>query len=133
MRFDKQTLRGTCKRGLGERLKKTSVAAGYFRTVANHLQAVRGIEQCRAVCLAQDRERTHVDDQVAVAEGRSAFDEPNLFCAEVLQFFDHKLHVERRKKLPLFHADGAVGFSGGLQQIRLSAQKRWNLQHIADG
>ena len=95
--------------------RKTSVTAGHLRTVANHLQAVRGIEERRAICLAQDRKRTHVDDQVAVAEGRSAFDKPDLFCAEVLQFFNHELHVERRKKLPFLNADGAVGFGGGFQ------------------
>ena len=80
--------------------------------------------------LAQPIERTHVGDEVVIAETSAALGETELLIAKRNQFLGDISHIPRREKLTFLDVDSAPRFRSGAQQIGLPAKKRRNLQHI---
>src|SRR5438876_11985862 len=78
-----------------------------------------------------DGEGAHIHDKVLIAKGRAALRENDLFVAGAGNFLRHVAHLPRRDKLRLLHIDDTAGLAGGEEQIRLSRQKRGDLQHVA--
>lgn len=81
---------------------------------------------------AQNRKRTHIDNQVVVSEADPPLRQRNASAAALPDFFHSMAHIGGCDELTLLDVDGPVVFSGGLgscnQKIGLSAEERWNLQ-----
>jgi hypothetical protein len=75
------------------------------------LHRMRRIENHRRK-LAHDRQRTHIDDEIVVAETRSALREKNLRVARIAAFLDRVPHIPRRDKLAFLNVDRAPAQRG---------------------
>ena len=75
-------------------------------------------------------ERTHVGNEVVIAETSAALRETEFLIAKRGQLLRDIAHVPRRKKLTFFYIDRATRFRSCVSQIGLAAKKSRNLQHI---
>ena len=80
---------------------------------------------------AHDGQRAHVDDEIVIAEAGAAFGEEDAAVAGEGDLCNGVLHVLGRDELTLLHVDGATGFSGGDEQVGLTAEEGGNLEDIA--
>jgi hypothetical protein len=93
---------------------------------------VSNIENHRHAKLSHDGERTHVNDQIIVAEACAPLGQQKLAASCGLRFFYNVSRVMRREKLSLLHIDGAARLYAGSNQIRLAAKKSRDLQYVRD-
>src|ERR1700760_2982718 len=80
--------------------------------------------------LSHDRQRTHIDDKVVVAEAGSALGEKDATVTRRFYFLDGMIHIPWRDELSLLHVNGAPGASRSEQQVGLTAKECRNLEHI---
>ena len=66
---------------------------------------MRGVETDRIAKALHNRDRSHIADEIVIAEGRPSFREKDLIATAALQFFNDVLHIPRSEKLPFFHID----------------------------
>ncbi len=95
------------------------------------LHGVRCIEHDRSK-LAHDGERSHIHDQIGVAEAGAPFSNEDLLVASLAAFFHGMSHVPRRHELALLEIDCSTAERGSDYQIGLAAEKRGNLENIDD-
>ena len=114
-----------------ERRREAPIAAGTGAESARTLHGVRSVHHHGITKLAHDEERTHVRDEIAVAEARAAFAQHDAAVAGGLDLADDLRHVLRRHELSLLHVDHRARLAGGDHKIRLPRQERGDLQHIA--
>lgn len=106
---------------------------GRFGTgTARQLNAVGRIKDDRIAEAAHNREGTHVDDQVMIAQADASFGEHDIFITRMDNLIDDILHVFRCQKLAFFYVDAFTRCSSGFDQIRLPAEKGRNLDDIQD-
>ncbi|KAG1530719.1 hypothetical protein G6F50_017126 [Rhizopus delemar] len=89
-----------------------------------------GIEHHRATGVAHHRQRTHVADQVVVAEAGAALADHDLLVAGGFGLFHDRLHVPRRQELALLDVDRLAGRAHLADEVGLADQERRGLQHI---
>ena len=82
--------------------------------------------------LSHDGERSHVDDQIVVAEAGSAFGKKYPIIACGAAFFHCMFHIPRRDELAFLDIHRPLAHGGGDDQIGLAAEESRNLQHIRD-
>ncbi len=80
---------------------------------------------------AHDGERAEVDDQVVIAEGRTALGKEHAIVARGADLLDAMAHVPGSDELAFLDVDGAAGFAGCDEQVGLAAEERGNLEHIS--
>ena len=73
MHFDEETVDGGCNRGTRERFDEFRLASGSGTGGAGELNAVGSVEDDGISGIAHGFETAHIDYEVVVAEGRSAF------------------------------------------------------------
>lgn len=95
------------------------------------LHGVRCIEHDRSK-LPHDGERSHIHDQIAVAEAGAPFSNEDLLVASLAAFFHGMSHVPRRHELALLEIDCPTAERGSDYQIGLAAEKRGDLENIDD-
>ncbi len=113
-----------------QRLDVLRQAGGHAVARARQLQAVRHVEDDRVAQLAQHRERPHVNDQVVVAEADAALRHEHALVAGRRDLGDGMAHVVRRQKLSLLDIDDGPRARGGNEEIRLTRQKRRDLNDV---
>src|SRR4029077_2314613 len=82
--------------------------------------------------LAHDGERTHVDNQVVVAEAGAALGDEDALVARGVALVDRMLHVPGRDELALFDVDHALAERRGDDQVGLAAEEGGNLEDVGD-
>src|SRR5947209_11503132 len=80
--------------------------------------------------LAHDGKRTHVHHKIVVAKAGAALGDEYAIVSRGAAFLDDVLHVPGRDELSLFYVYGALGHACCYNKVGLTAQKRWDLQHI---
>src|SRR5207248_11630207 len=80
--------------------------------------------------LAHDGKRTHVHHKIVVAKAGAALGDEYAIVSRGAAFLDDALHVPGRDELSLFYVYGALDHARGYNKVGLTAQKRWDLQHI---
>jgi hypothetical protein len=115
--------------GAGEQGDELGLAAGDAVGGGGHLDGVGAVEDDGGE-FAEDAERAHVDDEVAVAEGGAAFGEEDAGVAGGGDFFDGVAHVAGGDELAFFDVDGAAGVAGGEEQVGLAAEEGGDLEHV---
>ena len=88
------------------------------------------IEDHRIAETAHDGKRTHVDDQIVVAEGRSTLRHDNPVVAGILHLLDGIPHFRRRQELAFLDVHDFAGLCGSDQQVGLPTKKGGNLEHV---
>ena len=131
MRFEENAIAtgGDC--GARQHRYHSPVTTG-VTTSTGHLHTVRGVEDHRVTEFTHNRQRSHVDDEVAVAECRAAFGEHDVVIAGGFHFRDGVLGISRREELAFLDVDATFGARGSLNQIGLPTEKCRDLQHIAN-
>jgi len=79
---------------------------------------------------AHDGQGAVIDHQRVVAEAGSALGKEDALIARRTDFLDRVGHIPWGNELAFLDVDGATGFAGGYQQIRLAAEKGGNLEHV---
>src|SRR5678815_4270084 len=82
--------------------------------------------------LAHNGERSHIDDQIVVAEAGAALGEKNFVVTCLAALRDRMLHVPRGDELTFLDIDGAPAERGRNDEVRLAAQERGDLQNVND-
>ena len=95
------------------------------------LHGVRSVEDHRRK-LPHDGQRAHIDDQVVVAETRSALGDEHSLVARGVALFDGVLHVPGRDELALLDVDHALAQGRGDDQVGLAAEESGDLQDVGD-
>ena len=111
---------------------------GHHRTIpaaggslpARLLHGVCGIENHGIARLCHNRQGAHVADEGVVAETGAALREQDILIARTRDFCGDIFHVPGREELAFFNVNHRAGLPRREQQIRLTTQKRWNLQDI---
>ena len=116
--------------GAAEQGDELRLASG-LGALAGKLDGVSGVKNDRGE-LAHDGQRTHVNDEIVIAEAGSALGERDAGIAAVLDFGDGVAHVLGRSELSLLDVDGASGAGGGDEQVGLAAEKSGDLQDVDD-
>ena len=80
--------------------------------------------------LADPKERTHIGDEIIVAESGAPFGEEELIIAKGEEFFGDVANIPRSEELAFFDIDHPLGFGGGLNEIRLAAKEGGDLENI---
>src|SRR5215472_7679614 len=80
--------------------------------------------------LAHDRQRPHIDHQIVVAETGSPLSQENPRIACIAALLNRMTHIPRRNKLPLLDVHRAPAQCGRDHQIRLPAEKGWDLDDV---
>src|ERR1043166_7860617 len=99
---------------------------------AGQLQRMRHVEHGGDAESAQDRKRSHVDDQIVIAERGAALGDEHAGVAGAGHLRDRVLHVDRREELRLLEIDRRARPCRRDEQVGLPREKRRNLQHIGD-
>ncbi len=76
--------------------------------------------------------RPHVIDQSSIPKERAALAEQDVLASARGELADHVLHVPGSEELSLLDVHGPSRRRGGEQQIGLPAEKRRDLQQVAD-
>ncbi|MCU1319755.1 MAG: hypothetical protein JWP98_1273 [Edaphobacter sp.] len=83
---------------------------------------------------AHDRKRTHVDDEVVVAEAGAALGEGDAVAAALADLLDGVAHVEGGYELALLHVDSPAvlvcGLGGCDEEIGLAAEEGGDLEDV---
>ena len=74
--------------------------------------------------------RTHIDNQIVVAETAAALRQKDLRVSRLAAFLHRVPHVPGRNELSFLDVHWPTAQGGGDHQIGLAAQKRGNLQHV---
>ena len=107
-----------------------ALAAGFVATAAGQLHGMGGVEDHREAEGFHDGNRTHVGDEIVVAEGGAAFGYEQSFCAGAFGFVHDLAHFVRRKELALFDVDDFAGGDGGGDEVGLATEEGGNLEDI---
>lgn len=107
-----------------------TLAAGTSSLAARQLKAVGHVENNWIAEGAHYRERPEVDDEIVIAECRAALGQHQFFVSRGGKLADNILHVPRRQKLALLHADRLAGIRCSDEKVRLPAKKGWYLDNI---
>ena len=78
------------------------------------------IENHRIAEVAHDNQRTHIADEIVIAERKTPFGHQDLLATEGLSFSYYRLHFPRREKLSLFEIYHPTGRGGSPDQICLA-------------
>ena len=97
---------------------------------ARQLHAVRRIENHRPSQFPHDDESAHVDDQVVVAERRSALGQYDVVVPRRRDLLRRVLHVLGGDELALLDVHDFAGPAGRHEQIGLPAEECRNLQDV---
>lgn len=116
--------------GAGEDGDELGLSAGDSVGGGGCLDGVRAVKYDGSE-RAHDRQRSHVDDEIVIAEAGAALGEEDSGVAGGGDLFDCVLHVFRRDELAFFDVDGASGFAGGDEQVGLAAEECGNLEDVA--
>src|SRR5262249_16912111 len=87
----------------------------------------------REAVAAQDGDGSHIGHKVVVAEGCAAFGDEQFSGAGFFGLLNNLGHFHGRKKLALLQVDDAAGAHGSLDEIRLSAEERGDLEDVRYG
>src|SRR5208282_5002467 len=120
VRFDEETIDAGGDAGAGQRLYELRLAAARLALATRKLHGVSDVVDDGIAEALENREGTHVHDEIVVAERGTALGENDVVVARGGNFFGHVAHVPGRKELPFLDIDDAAGFGGGQQQIGLA-------------
>src|SRR5262249_36077497 len=101
-----------------------SITAGAVTATAWHLYAVSGVEDHGSAQVLHQRNRTHVADEIVVAETSPTFGEKQARIAHFVQFGDDVAHVPGGHELAFLDVYRSAGLSRRLNQVGLPCQKR---------
>src|SRR6266478_1091313 len=79
-----------------------------------------------------DGHRTHVRDEIVVAERCAALGNEQSFATGLFRLFDNLTHFRRRKELTLFYINNLAGLNCGCDEIALAAEESRDLQDVDD-
>jgi len=79
---------------------------------------------------AHDGERAEIDDEVVIAERRTALGEEDAFVARGADFLEAVAHVPWSNELAFLNVDCTAGFAGCDEQIGLAAKECGNLENV---
>ena len=74
-----------------------------------------------------DGKRAEIDDEIVIAEGRTALGKEDALIARGADFLEAVAHVPGGDELAFLDVDGAAGFASGDEQIGLAAKERGDL------
>ncbi len=133
MRFEEQPRDAHRNASAGEIEHLTAPAARRIRAIrtarridgAALLQRVRHVEDDGRVVrhLFHHTEAEHVDDEIVVAEIRTAIAQHDAVVADLAEFLDHVRHLRRAEKLRLLHIDRPVGSAERLDEVGLPREE----------
>lgn len=132
MHFDEDavhTYRGACAR---QRLDEFRSPPARFPFSAGQLHRMGRVEHDWVPKLAHYGERTHIHDEILIAEGCSPFRENDLLVSGACDLCGGIANLPRRDELAFLDINGAARIPGGYEQVRLAAEKRGDLQYIAN-
>src|SRR4051812_15838460 len=132
MHFEEHAVDTRGDAGGCERLDEFRLAGGDTVAAARQLQAVRHIEDDGHAERAHHRKRTHVDDEIVVAEARAALGDRHARIAGIDDLRDRMLDVVRGEELPLLDVHDPAGLCRGDEQIGLTAEECRDLEHVGD-
>ena len=132
MDFEEQRVDAAADSCAHERLDVLAVARRGRAVAARQLDAVRAVKDDRIAEAAHDGEAPHIDDEVVIAERRAALRQQNLVAAALVELVDDVAHVVGREELALLDIDDAARLSSRMQEIRLAAEERRNLEDVRD-
>jgi len=93
---------------------------------------MRGVKNDREAGTLHQRNRTHVSDEIVVAERRAAFRKQDFSRTRAPGFFRPPAPFRLKIGMALLQIDDPSGYGGSFNQIRLPAEKRRNLQDVHD-
>src|ERR1041384_4941825 len=96
------------------------------------LNRMRGIEDHRVSEFPHDAQRSHVHDQVVVAECRPALGQQDVLIPGRRHFCGLVAHVLRSHELPLLDVYRLSGAAGRPQEVGLPAEERGNLEDVGN-
>ena len=130
MRLDEYAVAPRRHRRPRQHRSEHAIATRRVPRPAGPLHRVGGVENDAVARLANPIQRAHVDHEIVVAKGRPALGEKEPVMAKRRQLLRDVPHVPRREELPLFHIHHAPRLRRRLDQIRLPAEERRDLQNI---
>lgn len=130
MNFEKYSIDPGGDRSAGQYWDELRLAPGNSIGSRGSLHGMGSVEDdgCE---LAHDWKRAHVYHQIVIAEAGSAFGQEDAHVTGSGNLLDRMFHIPGRKELAFFYIDGAPGASGSNQQVGLTAEEGWNLEHIS--
>jgi hypothetical protein len=129
MRLKEDAIHADGKGSARKRTDELPASAGALAGIGL-LHRVRGIVEHRTARAAQDRQRTEVHHQVAVAEHCPPLGQPYLASPSPAHLFDGVRHALGRHELPLLDVDRLARLPSCHEQIGLPAEECRNLQHV---
>ncbi len=132
MRFDEKAVDAGRDRRPRQHGRHGAIAAGAGALAAGTLHGMGRVEDHAMARLPHDRQATHVDDEVMIAEGRAALGDEVILGAGLAQLGRDVVHVLRGEELPFLHVDCAAAFGRRDEQVGLPAKEGGNLQDIDD-
>src|SRR5277367_3784023 len=134
MHFHENSVDSGRDRSPRQRRYELALTARKFTRLARawKLRRMRRVEDDGVTEAAHYHERSHVGDQVVVAERKSALSQNDSLRAGRLRLRNRCFHIPRRQELPLLYIHGASGLRGRVDKISLAREQRRNLDHISD-
>src|ERR1700691_1368509 len=130
--FEKESVHARGGSGARERLDEFRLAAAGFSFATGQLHRMGHVEDNRVSEFAHDGKRAHIYHEILIAEGTSALGENDFFVSGADNFFRGVADFPWGEELTLLHIHNAAGAAGGNEQIRLAAEKRWDLDDVAN-
>ena len=116
----------------GERFDELRLTAACAGPATWELKTVGDVEDDRDAKRSQNRERTHVDDEVVVSEADASLGDEDTSVPRGCDLVDDVVNITWGKKLTLLHIDRAAGFGGSDDQVGLTRQESRDLKNIGD-
>src|SRR5688500_4064624 len=123
MDFHEDRIHATCNTGPCEVFDVLRLSAGCFAKSTWELERVGNVEHDGYAERTHDRKGSEIDDEIVVAEARSAFRKQDLLAPGSLQLLDNILRVPRREELSFLYVDRLSRFCSRDKQVRLPTQK----------
>src|SRR6202167_2982915 len=130
--FEKDSIDSRSGSGASERLDEFRLAATGFSFAAGQLHGMGHVEDNGVTEFAHDGKRAHIDYEILVTEGAAAFGENYFFVFGARDLFHGVADFPGGEELAFFHVYDAARAAGGDEQIRLAAEKRWDLKDVAN-
>src|ERR1035437_4755390 len=119
MNFEKNAIHAHRSSRAGQRFDEFGLAPARLPHPARQLHQMRHVKHHWTARLAQNRKGTHVNNEVLVAKGSSAFGENDAIVSGLGYFLDGVGHFPWGEELSLLQVDDAARLSRGYQQVRL--------------
>src|SRR5258706_5245929 len=101
MNFEKDAVDTDCCTRAGERFDEFRLSSAELPSPARQLHGMRHIKNDRAPRFAQDRKRTHINDEILIPKRSPALAQNDAVVTRAGNFLDSIGHFPGRKELPL--------------------------------